>query len=204
MRNVTPEGAVRRFFRDRGKHVISFAGFGELGYQDPGIVARVAQEVLHKADPDKVLINAGTLLRAGGQDGIAEIYALAKARGMETSGVHPSIALEFAATHYPSPDCDHVFYIEDATWGGFAGGAMELSATLRITLDISDELIVIGGGKHAADELEAFVRHGKTVRYFPAEMNRATTREWCARSGARIVDYRGDAHAVWLRMRGDS
>jgi hypothetical protein len=191
---------IKRFFVTREKLVISFAGFGELGYQDKDVVARVARQVLGDADPDKVLVNGGTLLRADGQNGIGEIYRLAKEFGIETSGIHPSVALEFIETHYPSPFCDHVYYIEDDTWGGFLPGTREMSPTLRIVFEVTDQLIVIGGGKHAADELEAFVEHNKVVRYVPAEMNHEATREWCARSGAWIPDFRGDAHSVWLRL----
>jgi len=31
-------------------------------------------------------------------------------------------------------------------------------------------------------------------------MNHAATREWRARSGAWIPDFRGDAHSAWLRL----
>jgi hypothetical protein len=197
---ITSTGEIRRFFAARAKRVISFAGFGELGYQDDGVVARVAEQVLGSADPDKILANGGTLLRSDGQNGIGEIYRIAKAFGIETSGIHPSVALDFLETHHPSPFCDHVHYVEDDTWGGFLAGTREMSPTLRIVLEVTDELMVIGGGKHAADELEAFVEHNKTVRYFPAEMNHEATREWCARSGAWIPDFRGDAHNAWLRL----
>jgi hypothetical protein len=201
LHTVTSAKNIKRFFAARAKYVISFAGFGELGYQDPGIIARVAEQVLVHVDPARILVNGGTLLRANGQNGIGEIYRSAKEFGIETSGIHPSVALGFMETHYPSPFCDHVHYIEDDTWGGFLPGTREMSATLRIVLEVTDELVVIGGGKYAADELEAFVKQNKTVRYFAAEMNHEATLKWCAWSGARIPDFRGDAHNTWLRLR---
>jgi hypothetical protein len=198
--STTSASDIKRFFAAQSKYVISFAGFGELGYQDAGVVAHVAEEVLGHADLGRVLVNGGTLLRTDGQNGIGQIYRIAKEFGIETSGIHPSVALGFMKTHYPSPFCDHVYYIEDDTWGGFLAGTSEMSPTLRILLEVTDELVVIGGGKHAADELEAFVEHNKAVRYYPAEMNHEATREWCARSGTRIRDFRGSAHNTWLRL----
>jgi hypothetical protein len=81
---------------------------------------------------------------------------------IETSGIHPSVALKLMDTHYPSPSCDHVHYVEDDTWGGFLADTRQMSATLRILLEVIDEPMVIGGGKHAADELVAFVEHNKS------------------------------------------
>ena len=143
----TPGDEIRRFLRSRTKHVVSFAGFGELGYEDPTVLARVAREVLDPWRPQDVLVNSGTLRRVGGEDGVAQIFPLAKARGIETSGIHPSVALEFADTHPVSPHADHVFFVDDPTWGGFMDRHGKPSPTLEVILDVSDELVVIGGGK---------------------------------------------------------
>ncbi len=192
---------IQRSIERLGKHVIYFAGYGELGYEEEGCVRRVAHEVLSSWSPSQVLVHAGTLLREGGHDGIAEIYAIAREMGIETSGIHPSVAMRFADTHRVSPDCDHVFFVEDATWGGLLEGTDRPSPTLRLHLDVSDDVVVIGGGKHAADELRAFGYEGRSVRYYPAEMNHAMTRDWCRRAGVDIHDLRGAAHAVWEQLR---
>jgi hypothetical protein len=194
--------AVREFFRRSGKHVIEFAGFGELGYDEPGIVEQVARRVLEPWQADDVLVACSTLLRVGGQDGVAGVYPVARRLGIETVGIHPSVALGFSATHPVSPWCQHAFFVEDASWGGFVEGTRELSPSLRLLIEVSDELVVIGGGKHAADELQAFQAHGKRVSYFPARMNRGVTDEWCRRAGTTIVDYRGAAHAIWTSLAG--
>lgn len=158
--------------------------------------------VLADWTPADVVVHSGTLLRVGGHAGIAEVYSVARALGFTTTGIHPSVAMEFAETHRVSPDCDYPFFVEDATWGGLLSGTQELSPTLRVHLEVSDELVVIGGGKHAADELTAFTARGVKTRYFPAEMNHATTREWSERAGADIRDLRGAAHGAWESIRG--
>jgi len=190
---------IRHFFAARGKHVVSFAGFGELGYEEDGIVERIVPEVVRGRTPGELIMNCGTLLRAGGQDGIARAYTVAKSLGIETTGIHPGVALDFAETHHVSPYEDSVFFVDDATWGGFLD-EHRVSPTLQVILDVSHELVVIGGGKHAADELRAFHERGKKVSYFPAEMNERTTMEWCTRAGVEIGDRRGAAFAVWRSL----
>ena len=201
---LSSTGEIRRFFESRDKHVISFAGFGELGYEEDGIVERIVGEVVAPWQPEQLIANCGTLLRVGGEDGIARVYRVARSLGIETTGIHPGIALEFAATHRVSPDEDTAFFVADATWGGLLADGRLPSPTLAMILEVSDELVVIGGGKHAADELRTFWQRGKPVRYFPAEMNRRATREWCARAGVEITDLRGAAYDVWLDVtRGE-
>ena len=48
---LVPADEIRRFFRARGKHVISFAGFGELGYEEDGIVDRLVRDVVAPGRP---------------------------------------------------------------------------------------------------------------------------------------------------------
>jgi hypothetical protein len=89
-----------------------------------------------------------------------------------------------------------VFFVDDATWGGLLPGSI-VSPTLSVILDVTDDLVVVGGGKHAADELLAFTRQRKAVRYFPAEMNRRVSEEWSLRSGVVIDSVQGAAFHVW-------
>lgn len=198
---VEAASSIRRFIASLNKHVIYFAGYGELGYEEEGSVRSVALQVLSEWVTDKVLVHSGTLMRLGGQDGIAEVYRVARELGIETTGIHPSISMEFADTHRVSPDCDHVFFVEDKTWGGFLDDCGQLSPTLDLHLKVSDELIVIGGGKHAADELRAFINCGKPARYYPADMNYATTLQWAKGAGLTIADFRGAARSVWDTIR---
>jgi hypothetical protein len=197
---VESASAIRRFFDGLGKRVVYFAGYGELGYEDEGRVRSIAREVLGEWRASEVVVHTGTLLRAGGHDGIAEVYAVARELGIETTGIHPSVALGFANTHHVSPYCEHVFFIEDETWGGLLPDGESPSSTLGLHLDVSDELVIIGGGKHAAGELKAFKASGKRVRFYPADMNHETTLNWSESAGAEIRDMRGAAHLLWLSI----
>lgn len=194
---LTAAGEILEFFRSRSKHVITFAGFGELGYQEEGVVERIAADMLATSRRRAPLVNSGTLLRRDGEDGIAAVYEVARAAGIETAGIHPGIALDFADTHTVSPHEDHPFFVADRTWGGLLDDGRP-SPTLELLLAVSDELVVIGGGKHAGDELGAFLARGKPTRYFPAEMNHRATRAWCREAGLdRPLDLRGAAHRIW-------
>lgn len=195
---ITAAVDILRFFELKKKHVLTFSGFGELGYQDISFVEAIIRSQLCQWKPDEILVNCGTLLRTGGQDGIALVYRLAKELGIETCGIHPSVAFKWADTHPVSAFADHVFFIEDATWGGYLDDQFTLSPTLKILLAVTDEMIVIGGGKHAADELSAFLQHGKCVKYFPAQMNHQFARKWSAASGVNITDLNGAAYHVWF------
>jgi len=159
-------------------------------------VRTVARQILEHWPPADIIAMTGTLIRVGGNDGIADVYQVAKDLGVRTAGIHPSVARQFALTHRVSPDCDAVFFVDDETWGGYANGT-EPSSTLRVHLAVADELVVIGGGKHAADELRAFHDHGRPIRYFAADMNSVTAIEWCRRAGVEIPDFRGAARHTW-------
>jgi hypothetical protein len=200
---ITPVNDIFRFFELKKKHVLTFAGFGELGYQDISFVEGIIRKELCRWKPDEVLINSGTLLRVGGQEGIAMVYRLAKELGIETCGIHPSVSFQWADTHPVSPFSDHVYFVEDATWGGYLDDQFAPSPTLKVLLAVTDELIVIGGGKHAADELAAFLQNGKCVKYFPAQMNHQVTKKWCVESGVDIPDLNGATYNVWLQMMSD-
>ena len=199
---VESASAIRRFFAGLGKHVVYFAGYGELGYEEEGRVQSIAREVLGEWRASELVVHTGTLLREGGHNGIAEVYTVARELGIETTGIHPSVALKFANTHRVSPYCDHVFFVEDESWGGLLPDGENLSATLSLHLDVSDEMVIVGGGKHAAGELKAFNERAKRVRFYPADMNHRTTLEWSESAGAEIKDMRGAAHLFWLSIEG--
>ncbi len=199
---VSDAATIRRFFSGLGKHVIAFAGYGELGYEREEVVREIALRVLAERAPSETVVHSGTLLRVGGHAGIAEVYSIARELGITTTGIHPSVAMKFGDTHRVSRDCQHVFFLEDTSWGGLLPGSLEPSPSLSLHLEVSHELVAIGGGKHAAEELLAFTSRGIEARYFAAEMNHATTLDWSARSGAGIHDLGGAAQEAWNTLRG--
>ena len=89
------------------------------------------------------------------------MYELAKQRGFTTSGIVSTQARESNATL--SPCVDHVFFVQDPSWGGFVEGSERLSPTSAALVDVSDHLVAIGGGEVARDELVAATRAGKNT-----------------------------------------
>jgi len=192
--------AVREFFAQKHEHVIYFGGYAELGYQNEGHVPEIVSDVLSAWTASDVLAHGSTMIRNSGFDGIAEMFDTARQLGVDTSGIFPSVSRRFAATHRVPDDCHHVFFVEDETWGGCVPGTGQPSSSLGLHIEVSDEAVFIGGGKHAADELLAFAAAGKPVTYFPAEMNHRFARDWCRRNGKDEPDLRGAAYSTWIDL----
>jgi hypothetical protein len=196
---LTPE-ALTRVFAAFGRRVVTFAGFGELGYQDEAAFDAIVRAELDRFDPPSTIVNTGTLITRGFQLGVAAVYPIARARGFLTTGVHPSVALAHAREHALSPAVERIYFVEDTTWGGYLENTETLSNTLTALLAISSELVAIGGGDHTAQEVAAFMARGKAVRFIPAEMHHATTRRWSQRAGVVIDGYEGAAQRAWARV----
>ncbi len=179
-----------------GKVVLTFAGFGELGYEDEERVREICSAELDRFHPRDTIVNTGTLITEGFRRGIALVYPLARARGFATAGVHPSVALTHPKRHRVSQGVDHIFFVDDPTWGGVLANG-NVSDTLRVLLEVTDALAVIGGGQHTAQELQAFLGASKPVRFYSASMHRETALRWSAESGVAIDDFRGAAESVW-------
>ena len=185
-----------RAVRSTRRRVVTFGGFGELGYEDEEHVLDLCARELDRLEPEQTIVNTGTLLTEGFQAGIAMIYPLARRRGFFTTGIHPSVALTHPKRHTIAPGVDRVFFVRDESWGGVRNDGSP-SNTLRTLLMLSDEFIVMGGGEHTAQELRAFLHAGKPVRFHQASMHTRTADDWCKSSGAVISDYRGSAYHVW-------
>jgi hypothetical protein len=185
--------------RDRGKRVVTFAGFGELGYQDEPSLLELCRMELGRYAPESTLVNTGTLITAGFRPGIALAYGVARELGFETSGIHPSVALG-GGDHSLSADVDRVYFVADDSWGGLLPDGTP-SPTLQALLAATDELIAIGGGEHTAQEIAAFLERDKRVRFHPAEMHHDTSRAWFSRRGVSIRDFAGAAQRAWQSRR---
>lgn len=165
VRPASADAAITRI-RKAGRCVITFVGFSGAGYEDARAIERVIARALDDLSPTSVLICAGAT-----PEGIGAVYPLAKKRGFTTIGVVSAIAEKEGATF--SQDVDTVFVIADDTWGGLNADG-NLSPTSSAMVGAADEMVAIGGGEIARDEIAAAMAMGKRVRYFVADMNHAT------------------------------
>jgi hypothetical protein len=186
MREATPD-EVRSFFESKGMKVLTFLGYSGTGYEDEAAMLEHAARVLDENDPRTTIVNLG-----GTAEGVGAVYEAAKQRGFSTTGIVSTQAKETHAAI--SPYVDVVFYVKDATWGGFVAGTEELSPTSAAMVESSDEIVAIGGGEIARDELIAAKRSGKRVRFIPADMNHELAREKARQqSRSAPTDFRGAA-----------
>jgi hypothetical protein len=182
---------IRAFFERAGKTVLTFVGYSGAEYEDPVAMLAEAERVLSESDPNKTIVNIGAT-----PDGIGAIYEIAKRKGFVTTGIVSAQARQYNVAL--SPYVDHVFFVEDATWGGYLKGTERLSPTSEAIIQTSDVVIGIGGGEVARDELTAARRLGKKVQFIPADMNHQKAREAAARKGlVPPTDFRGAAHAAF-------
>ena len=182
---------VRDFFKQQGKTVVTLLGYSGAGYEDEGALTREVQSIFARYDPKTTIVNIGATT-----EGIGRVYELAKQRGFSTTGIVSTQARDYKATL--SPCANIVFFVEDATWGGFIEGTQRLSPTSTAMVDVSDRLVAIGGGEVTRDELTAAKRAGKTVTFIPADMNHRIAIEKAHKKGqAPPTDFRGAAHAVF-------
>jgi hypothetical protein len=194
---VWTESEVVEAFTRKGKCVVTFLGFGELGYENIAKVRAIAEQELRQHAPHTTLVNTGTLITVGFQRGIADVYHIAKRLGFSTTGIHPSVALTSPKVHALSPFVDEVFFVCDDTWGGVLEHTATLSPTLRTLITVSHEVIAIGGGKYTQEEIQACLTHKKPVRFYAAEMHHATSRDWARTSGVELGDFHGAAYHAW-------
>ena len=169
-------GEIKTFFESEKKAVVTFVGYSGAEYEDKAALLEKAESVLDEFDSSKTLVNIGAT-----PEGIGAIYELAKNKGFITTGIVSTQAKEYDAKL--STCVNYVFYVEDATWGGFIEGSDRLSPTSTAMVENSDILIGIGGGSVARDELTAAKRLGKEVRFIPADMNHHKAREKAKKKG---------------------
>jgi len=182
---------IKAFFKDKQKTVLTFVGYSGAGYEDAAKMRKEAERVLSEFDPAKTIVNIGAT-----PDGVGAIYEIAKRKGFPTTGIVSSQARQHKVKL--SPYVDHVFFVEDKTWGGFVPGTRELSPTSKAMVENSDIIVGIGGGEVARDELVAAKGLGKKVRFIPADMNHQKARESARKKKLpEPTDFRGAAHAAF-------
>lgn len=154
---------TRAFFRSLGKKVVTFFGYS-VDYENENLTLKTAKDALSLYSPRDVLVNIGAT--AGG---IGAVYSLAKEMGFTTAGIVSSVASEHL--EYISDAVDYICFVADTQWGGRLPKSKQLSPTSQAMVSCSDVLIAIGGGEVTRDELIAGREQGKTVHFYPAEIN---------------------------------
>ena len=180
--------SIHAFVRDSGKTVLTFTGYSGAQYEDPEAMMAQAAHALDERDPGKTLVNIGATAV-----GIGAVYEVAKQKGFATMGIVSSLARDEGVEL--SKCVDHVFYVQDAAWGGRMPGADELSPTSAAIVEVSSSFVAIGGGDVTRDEMLAARGAGKSVSFVPADMNHDIAREKARKKGvAEPTDFRGSAH----------
>jgi hypothetical protein len=184
-----PSAAVAAV-RAAGLRVVTFLGFSGSGYDDAASVEKLVEQHLSRLDPATTIVCSGAT-----EEGIGAVYRLAKARGFATIGIVSSVALDDGARF--SDDADTICVIEDDSWGGRRNDG-SLSPTSTAMVHSADEMIAIGGGEIARDEIEAARGLGKPVRYEAADMGHAAARDAAQRKGQpEPTDFKGPVHRLF-------
>nr|WP_315393975.1 TIR domain-containing protein [uncultured Duganella sp.] len=187
--HMSDSASVVELIRTSGQTVVTFCGFSAAGYEDRATVARILGEQLMRFNPSHTTVCAG-----GTADGIGMIYPIALGRGFRTIGIVSSLAEAEGLTM--SDEVEVVYVVKDDTWGGRHGNG--LSPTSEAMVDACDEMIGVGGGAIARDELSEARRRGKRVVFVEADMNHAIAVAKAAQSGEPApTDFRGEAATLF-------
>jgi hypothetical protein len=192
---VSSSAEINNFIRTRKVQLLTFTGYSGAGYEDENAMLAEAARILANFSPATTMINIGATA-----EGIGAVYALAKSQGFTTTGIVSTLAGDEKLAL--SPCVDHVFYIQDSTWGGRLADSDELSPTSAAIVANSAAMFGIGGGEIARDEMLAARQAGKPVTFIPAEMNRQLAREKARSKGQpEPTDFSGAAHAALASPR---
>lgn len=182
---------IRAFFKDKGMKVVTFLGYSAAGYENRKVMLEQANRILDLFEPGTTIVVAGAT-----PEGIGAVYETAKKRGFQTAGIVSTQAKE---NNVKLSYCvDIVFYVKDASWGGFMSGTDQLSPTSTAMIESADLIVAIGGGEVARDELIAAKRLGKMVQFIPADMNHELAQEKARKKRLPVPsDFRGAAAVVF-------
>lgn len=182
---------IRSFFAGQGKKVLTFLGYSAAGYEHREAMLDQATRILDGFKPEATIVNIGAT-----PDGIGAVYEIAHRKGFMTTGI---VSTQARDNEVALARCvDVVFYVSDATWGGFLPGGKQLSPTSAAMVENSDVLVAIGGGTVARDELIAARGLGRQVRFIPADMDHEIARDKALRKGQPVpTDFGGAAGAAF-------
>jgi hypothetical protein len=180
---------IKAFFDDR--QTLTFMGYSGAEYEDPAAMLAQAGRTLDKYPSQKTIVLIGAT-----REGIGAVYDLAKSKGFTTAGI---VSSQAKANKVPFSSCvDHVFVVEDATWGGLDAKTKQLSPTSVAVVENSDVMVAFGGGDITRDELTAGRRAGKRIEFHAADMNHKIALERAKKRGEPApTDFAGSAAAVF-------
>ncbi len=182
---------IQAYVAGQHKSVLTFAGYSGAGYDDEPAMLAQARQVLDAHDPATTLVNIGAT-----EQGIGAVYALAKRRGFTTIGIVSVLARD--GNVKLSPHVDVVFYVADSSWGGLVPATDRLAPTSEAIVATSHEIVAIGGGDIARDEMLGARHAGKAVTFIPADMDHDIARSKARKKGdPEPMDFHGAAHAVF-------
>lgn len=186
---------IGAWLRERQLKVLTFVGYSAAGYEDPDALRAAAEQALARHDPARTVVNIGATA-----SGIGAVYELARARGFGTLGIVSTLARD--AGEPLSPCVDQVFFVRDAQWGGRLPGSTQLSPTSAAIVAHSAEIVAIGGGEIARDELRGARAAGVPVSFFAADMNHALARDKARAAGRPAPqDFGGAAREAFAAPR---
>ena len=113
IREASPEEI--RSFNAKEMKVLTFLGYSAAEYENKAAMLQQVNLILDEFDPRSTIVNIGAT-----PEGIGAVYEMAKRKGFLTTGIVSSQAKENNVKL--SPCVDFVFYVGDATWGGFTPG----------------------------------------------------------------------------------
>jgi len=187
---VSTPAEISAFFDHQDKIVLTFSGYSGSGYEAPETMLRLARSTLETFDPQKTIVNIGTT-----KQGIGAVYQLARELGFTTTGIVSILARENNVEF--SPCVDYIFLVEDDSWGGLDRETGQLSPTSAAIINVSDVIVGIGGGMIAGEEMAAARQQGKTVRFFPADMNHRKAIEKARQKGLAVpAEFAGEAASM--------
>jgi hypothetical protein len=170
------EDEVLEYFAASGKYTVTLLGYSGRGYDHPKQIQSLAYRILKGYAPAETIVNIGAT-----RGGIGRVYEVARHMGFHTTGIVSRLAIAEKARF--SGAVDEIFVIPDDRWGGYLPGKKDLSPTSSLMVQVSEEMIAIGGGEITRDELEAGITAGKKYRYYRAKMARKSAENLAARSG---------------------
>ncbi len=184
---------VERYVSSVGKRVLTICGNSGTSYEKYFLMLEKVKSILRRYSRYEYIINIGAT-----SQGIGGVYKIAKEMGFETMGIVSSELFRYPPAMI-SYYCDSVFFIPEMidSWGGYVEGTNNLTPTSETIINVSSELICIGGGVVASAELEQAI-----LRKIKTSYIRATMSKFCAeKKNITFMDGVALHIADWYRDR---